>query len=96
MFSTPKFSTKQKENYLINGFVTSHDYLCDCEKPAFHCLNILAKTLGPQLQQQDKQQIIKCLGTTEENAVTTQDADAIGIGDLEKLFTDDFTEDDDG
>lgn len=92
MFSTPNYTTKAKENHLINGFIHFHDMVCNCNGPAKHCLNILIKKLAPELSTQEKQQIQKCLTTT-----TTEDADGdadpFGLGDLEDLFAEGTTED---
>lgn len=95
MFHNPNYSTKQKERALINGFVHNHDLICICKNPAYHCLLTLSKQLGPELNQQEKQQIQQCLGTT-----TTDNADGVaedhGLEDLEKLFAEDPTEEDTG
>lgn len=76
---------------LMNGFVTQHDFFCNCPEPAFHCISILAKQLKKELSPENKKQLIKCLGedTPTEDAGTGDD---IGIGDLEKLFAEDDTE----
>lgn len=85
-----KSSTKKQ---LINTFVGNHDLVCLCKNPAYHSLYILAEQLGKELNPQDKQQIIKCLGET-----TTDAEGDIGIdtADLEKLFgeEDDLTGED--
>lgn len=93
MFSSPRFTTKQKEKSLINSYVTSHDLTCDCSNPAFHCALILLKHLGPELNQQDKQQLKKCLG--EETTTTKEDDIGIDAGDLEALFANDGEEEED-
>lgn len=94
MFLSPNASTKAKQRLLVNGFVSQHDLLCCCNRPAFHCFNILAEQLSKELSPKEKQQIISCLGTTEDTtAGTTEDH---GIDDLEKLFAEGTTEDADG
>lgn len=96
MFQAPYMTNKGKQTQLINSFVHSHDLLCSCIKPTFHCLQILAQQLAPELKPEEKQQIIQCLST----ATTTTDAAGEDqddfIGDLEKLFEDDITEEDAG
>lgn len=97
MFKTPNFSTKEKELQLINGFVQQHDLLCICPKPAVHCLHILTKKLLPELTDQDKNQLIQCLGTTATATEEDHGKDAdIGLEDLERLFEEDTTENDTG
>lgn len=94
MFSTPNYSKKQLQLQLTNSFVTNHDFICDCKKPTFHCMIILAKQLAPELTQQEKQQIIQCLGETD---TTTEDIGTdLDAGELEKLFAEDVTDDGDG
>lgn len=96
MFQSPAYLTpKGKKNALINCFVGGHDLICSCKNPAYHCLEILASTLGPQLKEEEKNQIKQCLGTTE-TTTTGVEEDGLGFGDLEKLFDADFTEDNDG
>ena len=93
MFKSPTYlTTKGKNNALINCFVGDHDLLCSCNNPAYHCLQILATTLAPQLKQEEKQQIIQCLGGTDA-VPTTRGDEEIGLEDLEKLFTEDTEED---
>lgn len=95
MFQQPNYSNRQKQNVLINAFVHSHDLLCLCKEPAYHCLQILAKNLAPSLNEKDKLQIQKCLGmdTTDKEG---GEEDVPGLEDLEKLFAEDPTEEDTG
>lgn len=95
MFSTPNLTTKGKERLLINGFVTQHDLLCNCNQPAVHCLHILIRQLKPELSTEDKNQLIKCLGTEDTTDAVTAN-DGLGLEDLEKLFAEDPTTDDTG
>lgn len=94
MFKTPNRSKKQQETDLLNAFCSCHDLTCHCKNPLFHCLQIIASRLGPELKAQEKQQIKECLGDT----TATKDGDAgdLDIGELEKLFAQDTTEDVDG
>ncbi len=91
MFQTPTLTTKAKQLALVNGFVKDHDYICQCSNPAFHCLLVLTKQLAPELKPEEKQQIKECLTTTTEEP--TGDADIPDIGDLERIFAEDDTED---
>lgn len=95
MFLTPTSTTKAKQLQLINGIVTQHDYLCCCDKPAFHTLRILTEQLAPELTPIEKHQIQQCLSTTAAAGPTGGEED-LGLGDLEKLFEGDLTEDDTG
>lgn len=89
MFSTPQFSQRKLELQLVNNFIGAHDLVCSCNNPGFHSLLILGKQIGPELNQQDKQQIKQCLGSDDTATADTADLD---FGDLEKLFAED-TED---
>lgn len=95
MFLSPRLTTKAKEKALINNFVGNHDLICMCNEPAFHCLKILINQLQPELSTENKNQLIKCLGstTTEEGNGEKEDH---GLEDLEKLFAEDPTGDDTG
>lgn len=90
MFLQPNYSTKQKENYLINACLHSHDLLCDCNDGTYHMLMIFTKNIGSNLPKQQKYQIQKCLG--DHTAATEKDID---FGeDLETIFADDTTKED--
>ncbi len=98
MFKHPHSTTRQKQLQLINGFVTQHDYLCCCDQPAFHCMIILCKQLSSELTDENKKQIIQCLGTTD-TATATGPGDAaeeLGLEDLEKLFATEDTPEETG
>lgn len=83
--------SKKTQIQLVNSFVGNHDLCCDCSKPALHCLQTICNQLKDELTTTEKQEIIKCLGTT------TTDADPGDVDgeDLERLFAED-TGDDDG
>nr|QCX41838.1 ORF2 [TTV-like mini virus] len=96
MFKSPTYlTTKGKKNALINSFVHSHDLLCSCSNPTLHCLEILASEIGPQLKEQERQQIKECLGTGTTDTAAGEEDD-LPIGEIEKLLEQDFTEDDTG
>lgn len=85
--------TRAQQIKFTNCTVGLHDCLCDCDKPALHSATILLKQLAPELLQEEKDHLKRCLGTTtgpveEECGVTGED--------LEKLFAEDTGEDLDG
>lgn len=94
MFKTPKDGNRQRELKIINSFCNNHDLCCDCESPLFHCWEIISKQLKKEITEDQKKQIKKCLGMEEEDG-TVADTEDIGE-DLEKLFDEDFGEEDTG
>lgn len=95
MYKTPNLTDKGKRRCLINSFVGNHDLLCCCNEPAFHCLKDLITQLKPDLTKEQKQEIIKCLGTTDGDHTTEENIDDFGE-DLEKLFEEDVFGDENG
>lgn len=91
MFKTPPFGLKQKQLQLINLCVGGHDLLCCCSNPLFHTGKIILQQLSKEISEQDKNQLIQCLGDT----TTAEEEDPTGIDgkDLELLFADDAGED---
>lgn len=88
------FNNKKQQLQYINLCIGAHDLVCDCQEPGFHSLKLLANQIGRELQPEQKKEIQKCLGITTGEDHT--DIDNIDIGDLEKLFEEDITEDDSG
>ena len=90
----PKYNSKQLQLQYVNTLVNIHDLNCGCDSP-LECtvLTIYNQEKDLKFTKQEKQQLRKWLTTTEEN--TTQEEDAIGDGDLERLFADDFGEEKD-
>lgn len=93
MFQTPNYNKNSLEKQLINTWIGNHDLVCLCKNPAYHTLQILASKLGPELNPTERKQIKLCLGDEPTTAATAEDPD---IGDLETLFAEDHTEEDDG
>lgn len=89
--STIPFNNKKQQLQFINCCIGIHDLNCTCNNPGFHTLKLLAQQIGPELNQQDKNTIKKCLGGDEDGKPA--DVDGIDFGDLEKLFEEDDTED---
>lgn len=94
MFSPPKLSTKQQKLQLVNAFITSHDLVCHCKNPGYHSLLIATEQIGKELTPKEKTQIKQCLG--EEDTTGDGAEGDLGYGDLDKLFAEDFTEEDAG
>lgn len=85
--------TKRDQIKFVNCLVGIHDFKCECEKPALHSFKILAQQLGPELTKDEKIEVQKCLGLT----TTEKDDHGEDFGDdLETVFADDITEEDDG
>lgn len=84
----PEFGPRALQIQWINCIVTTHGMICSCEQPFKHLENLL----------QDQQ--VKChfIGDPKGDttaAITTGDGeDHFDEGDLDRLFEEDFTEDD--
>lgn len=92
MFKTPSLSTNQKKLQFINGITTLHDFICCCDNPLIHSSQILLQQLSKEASNEDKNQLIKCLGTTTEEDHGDA-ADILGDVDLDAFFADDTTQD---
>ena len=92
MFLTPSRNTKQNQLQLTNAAITCHDLTCSCNNPGFHTLLTLTKQIGPELTEQEKTQLIKCLGITTADTARTEEEDH-GLEDLEELFAEGATDD---
>nr|UHS18469.1 MAG: hypothetical protein [Betatorquevirus sp.] len=81
----PLYTSKGLENQLKNIGFQAHDLVCGCSKPSEHLEYIFSTT---------------CHRTEEDYSTKTtgdQDAvDGLSPGELEKLFSEDATEDDSG
>lgn len=80
---------RRQLNQCINVCVGAHDLICECDNPIKHLILHCFSHQEPfYVTKKEKENIIQCLITTEEDA--TQDAgDGLTTGDLEKLFTED-------
>lgn len=92
MFLTPRYSTKQTQLQLTNAAISCHDLACSCNNPGFHTLLTLAKQIGPELNKQERNQILQCLGDTTTATEPTAEEDH-GLEDLEELFAEGATDD---
>lgn len=86
-FTPPLYNKNGLEAQWVNSIWQSHDLICGCNRAFQHLAAIL------------QQKNIKCLPSTStgDAGVQTEDGDAKDLpeeGDLDKLFEEDFTEDD--
>lgn len=86
------FSTKKDQLKFINCVIGIHDLKCECANPLFHSSHILLKQLAPEIKQQEKQQLKRCLG--DEDTIKEDEDIGITPGDLEQLFAEDDAADD--
>lgn len=83
------YSKKGLENQWVNCIWNTHEMFCGCNKPWKHLEDIL-KRQGAQL----------CLPSTTADVGTatepdvTEDDHGLEPGDLDRLFSEDFTEED--
>lgn len=88
LMRNPEFGPRALQIQWINCIVTTHGMICSCEKPFHHLQDLL------------KDQQVKCHFTGDPNtdgaaAITTGNGeDHFDEGDLDRLFEEDFTEDD--
>ncbi len=83
--------SKPKQIQFMNCIVGIHDFACKCSSPALHSAKIILKQLNPDLTEEERNQLKKCLGTTTDR--TDAAGDAAGE-DLEAVFGEAFDEDD--
>lgn len=66
-----------------------HDLACECNQPLLHSTKLILTKLNPELTTEERKQLQKCLGSTQEGDATG--AEDIDFGeDLETLFADDI------
>lgn len=86
-------------NQLINVCCGAHDLICPCDEPTKHIILHLFSNEEPYfVTKEQKDNIIKCLITDDAAGTGTHTPagdDAIGDGDLEKLFAEDAFEEED-
>ncbi len=80
-----KTSARNRRLDWINGIVHLHNLVCGCDKPLEHTLEEIY-TQEPQLHPYNK----ICPTTTKDHATTG--LEELGDGDLERLFDEDFGE----
>lgn len=80
------YKGRPQELQWLNNIFQTHDMICGCKNPVQHLHHLLKK---------DNKQL--CLPSTEETGETSNgDADAVDNlleGDLDRLFEEDFEED---
>lgn len=83
----PELGPRALEISWLNTIVNTHGMICSCEKPWIHLQDIL----------QNQQVRCHLIGDGEDHAFTENTGDAdidhFDQGDLEQLFSEDFTED---
>lgn len=87
-----KKPTRRELNQLINVCCGAHDLICDCDEPTKHIILHLFSHQEPyQVTKQQKDNIQKCLITTEDHGEPTAIVgdDGINEGDLEAIFAED-------
>lgn len=92
-YKPPFYKPRALELQWMNNTVQGHDMICSCDNPWEHLATILTKTSNQ-----------KCLGppgcdtdTADHGTQTdTEEKDILEQGDLDKLFEEDFTEEDSG
>lgn len=86
-----KHNTKSAQIQWVNTLVHIHDLQCNCNDPLEHtATTIFRQEPNLRFTEHEKNLIRRCLTTTEGE--DTQKEDAIGDGDLEALFAQDFGE----
>lgn len=94
----PQLTIKQQKTEWINMLVHIHDLYCKCNDPLEHTVDLIAeKEKNLRFQHFTKLNLQKCLTGGEENTTHQGgEEDAFDAGDLEKLFDEDFPEEETG
>lgn len=92
-----KYSKNQLNLQQVNTYVQIHDLNCGCETPLQHIIfQILQQEPSLKEDKNFKENLEKCLSTGTGGTDPTGDIDDIGDGDLERLFAENFGEEDAG
>lgn len=92
-YQPTKDNHRAKKLKWINFLVHAHDIHCDCPAPLEHTIcEIIQQEPELKFNNQEKDLLKKCLGTTTEED-HGGDIDDFGDGELERLFTEDAGED---
>ncbi len=87
LYKPLNISLKHKKLQFINGIVHFHDLYCQCDDPLRHTiLEIFDQEPHLSFTEAEKNKIQQCLTGTETGG---DGIDALGDGDLEKLFEED-------
>lgn len=84
-FVDPKYTKRQLNLQMVNGYVAIHDLRCHCQKPLQHIIQ--------QIYEQEP--TLKCQDTTTAavgNQDGEKDIDGFGPGELERLFAEEEEE----
>lgn len=94
---TPTKSTpRQQKLQWINMLCHFHDTICDCCQPLVHTVSLIfEQEKNLPFNTQEKDLIQKCLSGDAHTATDGAAEDNFGEGDLEKLFDEPFTAEDD-
>lgn len=93
----PKSSLRQQELSWLNSVHQTHDLWCHCEDVNLHLIRAINKFSGYVKPEKDIRNI-KCLITgppftpTEEEDTTTKEEDGFDEGELERLFAETDTQ----
>lgn len=90
MTTLSRYQTIQWKNTLVN----LHDCICSCSSGIKHTLLLLTNE-EITVTKEEKNKIIKCL-TTGEEETTTKDETGFDAGDLEALFAGDGDDGEEG
>ncbi len=94
LYKPTKYTLKQQQNQTTNLLCGIHDIYCFCQHPVKHILLSWAEK-GEKIPvtKAEKEKVLQCLSTTEEDIVPE---DGFEDGDLEELFAEPLGEDDEG
>lgn len=82
-----KKPTRRDLNQLINVCCGAHDLVCYCNEPTKHIILHLFSNQEPYfVTKEEKDNITKCLITTEDDKTDIVAEDGFDHGDLEALF----------
>lgn len=89
-YKEPKYSLKHKELNFVNTTVAVHDLHCQCQNQLKHIvLSIINQEPSLKFNKEESKKILKCLTTDGD-----QEEEGFGEGDLERIFDEDFGEED--
>ncbi len=91
-----RYSKRQINLQLTNTYCQVHSLNCNCNKPLQHIiLQILEQEPSLKEDKEFTTKLQQCLSTGDTGVTHEDDFGGIGDGDLERLFAEDFGEEDD-
>ncbi len=94
-FKPTCYNNRGKQNKWINLLHEAHDLICFCPQATKHLLLALAeKEEKIEVTIKEKNKILQCLSTTEEDNTTHGDIDGLDEVGLEALFAEDGEKED--